>query len=86
MPLLVLRHGKQGVKRGLMGLQKLQLKTVIITLLCELESGGACVCARARVCGTVRCAVSGLRGVLIGPLIHTIRSRGLPRFIKLPSM
>ena len=35
MPLLVLRHGKQGVKRGLMGLQKLQLKTVIITLFCD---------------------------------------------------
>ena len=49
MPLLVLRHGKQGVKRGLMGLQKLQLKTVIIALLCELESRGACVCARACV-------------------------------------
>ena len=31
MPLLVLRHGGQGVKRGLLGLQKLQLKTVLIT-------------------------------------------------------
>ena len=34
MPLLVLGQVGQGVKRGLMGLQWLQLKTVIITLLC----------------------------------------------------
>ena len=55
MPLLVLRHGKQGVKRGQMGLQKLQLKTVIFTLLCEVESGGACVRARARAWYSVVC-------------------------------
>ena len=39
MLLLVLRHGGQGVKRGLVGLQRLQLETVIITLRCELRSG-----------------------------------------------
>ena len=55
MPLLVLRHGKQGVKRGQMGSQRLQLKTVIITLLCEVESGEACVCARARAWCSVVC-------------------------------
>ena len=55
MPLLVLGHGGQGVKRGLLGLQKLQLKTVIVTLLCELESRGACACVRARAWYSVVC-------------------------------
>ena len=66
MPLLVLR---QGVKRGLVGLQRLQLKTVIITLLqlCEAESGcrqgrRMCVCVRARAC-VVQCGVWLVGGV-----------------------
>ena len=38
-----------------MGLHELQLKTVIVTLLYELESGGACVCGRARAWYSVVC-------------------------------
>ena len=84
MPLLVLRHGKQGVKTWVDGItevaaQRLQLKTVIITLLGEMESK-KCVCVCARVCGTVWCVVSGLRGVLIGPLIVWNRTNKCVRF------
>ena len=86
MPLLVLRHGKQGVRCGQMGLQRLQLKglckqlkTVLITLSGETESK-KCVCVCARVCGTVWRVVSGLRGVLIGPLIVWNRTNKCVRF------
>ena len=34
---------------------KLQFKTVIVTLVCEVESGGVCVCARARAWYSVVC-------------------------------
>ena len=43
------------VSNVVMGLHELQLKTVIVTLLYELESGGACVCARARAWYSVVC-------------------------------
>ena len=66
MPLLVLWHGGQGVKRGLLGLQKLQLKKLPCCANWSRE-WHVCVCARVR--GTVWCVVSGLLGVLISPLI-----------------
>ena len=52
---------------------------MIITLLGEMESK-KCVCVCARVCGTVWCVVSGLRGVLIGPLIVWNRTNKCVRF------
>ena len=57
----------------------MQLKTVLITLLCETGSE-RCVCVCARVRGTVWCVVSGLRGVLIGPLIAWNRTNKCVRF------
>ena len=56
-----------------------QLKTVLITLSGETESK-KCVCVCARVCGTVWRVVSGLRGVLIGPLIVWNRTNKCVRF------
>ena len=61
------------------GLQRLQLKTVLITLLCETGSW-RCVCVCARVRGAVWCVVSGLRGVLIGPSIAWNRTNKCVRF------
>ena len=52
---------------------------MIITLLGEMESK-KCVCACARACGTVWRVVSGLRGVLIGPLIVWNRTNKCVRF------
>ena len=44
------------------------------------------MCVRARVRGTVWCVVSGLRGVLIGPLIAWNRTNKCVRVLFAPTV